>query len=133
MKATVTLFGVLAAVNDDLVLVELTLLYRNVNLYDILPNNAPGTDVKMPRSKELSLVHGTQTIDPHIPDLRVAHESIAKTDCNAMRLNGTMAVVFRDRVHVSGVCGIDSITLHPLLWCNTPSVVNAVACGITCQ
>ena len=47
MKASIALLGVLTALKDDFVLVELTLFDGNVNLDDILPDDATGTDVEV--------------------------------------------------------------------------------------
>ena len=62
-----------------------------------------------------------------VPDLRVAHESIAKTDGNAVRVKGTVAVVLGNLVHVGGVGRADGVALHALLWGDTPAIVDAVS------
>lgn len=47
MKASIALLGALAALKDDLVLVELTLFNGDINLDDILPDDATCTDVEV--------------------------------------------------------------------------------------
>ena len=47
MKTTIALLGVLAALKDDLVLVELTFFDGDVNLDNVLPDDAAGTNVKV--------------------------------------------------------------------------------------
>lgn len=47
VKAAVGGLGVLAALDDDLVLVELTLLDGDVDFHDVLPDDTAGTDVEM--------------------------------------------------------------------------------------
>jgi hypothetical protein len=47
VQPSVCVFGPLEAREDDLVFVELALLDRNVDPDNILPHNAPGTNVQM--------------------------------------------------------------------------------------
>lgn len=47
MQTAIALLGVLAALEDDLVLVELPLLDRDINLDNVLPHDATGADVQV--------------------------------------------------------------------------------------
>lgn len=47
MQTAITLFGVLAALENNLVLVELPLFDRDVDLDDILPHNSSSSNIKM--------------------------------------------------------------------------------------
>ena len=48
MQTPVSVLGVLEAREDLLVLVELPLLDRDVDPYDVLPHDAPRADIQMP-------------------------------------------------------------------------------------
>ena len=61
-----------------------------------------------------------------VPDLRVAHKSIAKTDGETVRVESAVAVVLGNLVHVSGVGSTDGIALHALLGGDTPAIVYTV-------
>ena len=49
MKTAVGLFSMLAARDNNLVLVESALLDRDIDTHDILPDNTTGADVQMAR------------------------------------------------------------------------------------
>ena len=66
------------------------------------------------------------TVYQALPDLRVAHKSIAKTDGETVRVESAVAVVLGNLVHVSGVGSTDGIALHALLWGDTPAIVYTV-------
>lgn len=48
VQPSVCIFGPLEALEDGLVFVELALLNRNIDPDDILPHDAPSTDIQMP-------------------------------------------------------------------------------------
>ena len=62
----------------------------------------------------------------HSPDLRVSHEPIAKADREPVCVEGAVAVVLRNSIHVGGVACLDRVALHALLWGDAPSIVDAV-------
>lgn len=55
MQSAVALLRVLAAVEDHLILVELPLLDRNVDLDNVLPDDPPGSDVQVSEISALSI------------------------------------------------------------------------------
>lgn len=63
----------------------------------------------------------------YTPDFGVAHKPIVQSDCVAVRKEGTRGMLFSNGIHVGGICCVDGITFHSLLWSNSPSIVNAVA------
>ena len=63
----------------------------------------------------------------YAPNLRVAHETIAQSDGEAVRVERAVAVGLANGVHVGGVGGADSIALHVLLRGDTPAIVDANA------
>jgi hypothetical protein len=105
MKSPVPLLRMLEALENRLVLVELLLLYADVDLDDVLPDNPTGADVEM-------------------ADLRVAHEAVRKADGETMGGDGAVRVVFRDLVHVCRVTREDRVAFHFLLRRNTPAIVH---------
>lgn len=62
----------------------------------------------------------------YTPDFRVSHEPIVQTDRISVRKKGAIGMFLGNGIHVSGVCCIDSITFHALLWSDSPPIVNAV-------
>ncbi len=47
MQTAITLFSMLAALEDNLILVELPLFDRDVDLDDILPHNSSSSNIKV--------------------------------------------------------------------------------------
>jgi hypothetical protein len=96
----------LEASEDVLVLVELLLLDANVDLDDVLPDDAAGADVE-------------------VADLGVAHEPLGEADSDAVGSDAAVRVVLRDRVHVRCVRGVDRVALHARLRREAPAIVYA--------
>lgn len=59
-----------------------------------------------------------------VPNLRVAHETLAETDGDTVRLELAEAVGLGNGVHVGGVRGIDGVAFHALLRGDTPAIVD---------
>ena len=81
---------------------ELPLLDRHVNPNDILPHDAPGTDVQVAEriTSIMTAIATTRTHTcggltvTHSPYFGVSHEAITETNRETMRLESAMAVVF---------------------------------------
>ena len=69
METAVSVLGAVETLEDGLVLVELPLLDRDVDADDVLPDDAPGTDVQV-ADRIASVAH---TITP--PSRRVQHRT----------------------------------------------------------
>jgi hypothetical protein len=106
VQTAVAVFRVLEAREDRLVLVELLLLDTDVDLDNILPDDAAGADVE-------------------VADLGVAHEPVGESYREAVRGDGPVRVVARDRVHVRRVACGDRVALHVRLRRDAPAIVYA--------
>ena len=85
VQPSVCVFGPLEAREDGLVFVKLALLNRNVDPDDILPHDAPCTDIQMSvfpcQSAEPSGQNDGGQRREDRPDFRISHEPIGKSDC----------------------------------------------------
>ena len=92
METAVSVLGAVETLEDGLVLVELPLLDRHVNPNDILPHDAPGTDVQVAEriTSIMTAIATTRThacgglTVTHSPYFGVSHEAIAETDGGTM-------------------------------------------------
>ena len=139
VEAAVAVLGVVEALENSLVLMELAFLDRDIDTNDILPDNATSANVQVPaRRVEVSgwsrggrRMRGDSghicaaRMKRHLPNFRVAHEAIAKTNSEAMSMEGAVAVFLCDGVHVGGISCRDRVALHALLRCDTPAIVHA--------
>ena len=125
MQPSVALLRTLAALDDDFILVELLLFDGYIDLDDVLPDDAPSTNIQVASPSTESIAPYTEWM-MHLPDLRVAHEPIAETDRQTVRMKGSCTVFFRDRVHVRRISSRNGVTLHIGLRCNAPSIVDAM-------
>jgi hypothetical protein len=76
MQPSVCVFGSIEAREDGLVFVELALLDRNVDPDDILPHNAPCTNIQMSVFPRPSAEPSGQMMEDNgedRPDFRISH------------------------------------------------------------
>jgi hypothetical protein len=129
VQPSVCVFGSLEAREDGLVFVKLALLNRNVDPDDILPHDAPCTNIQMsvypPVSGTLQSNDGGQRREDR-PDFRISHEPIRKPDCYPMSSKCAVRIFLRDGVHVRRRARFDGIALQTFLVSDTPTVVHTV-------
>ncbi len=124
VQPSVCVFGALEAREDGLVFVELALLDGNVDPDDILPYDAPRTNIQMSVFPRQSAEPSGQRKDR--PDFRISHEPIGKSDCEPVSSKRAVRIFLRDGVHIRRRARLDSITLQAFLVSDTPTVVHAI-------
>ena len=140
MEATVAVLGVVEALEDGLVLVELLLLDRHVDTDDVLPDNTSSANVQVTegrRGLSIRLGRGGGYADicggtrnrgvvkgsTYSPDFRVPHEPITKSYCETVRMKSAHAMVLGDGVHVGRSASVDRVAFHALLRRDAPAIV----------
>ena len=132
VQASVALLRAVEAGEDGLVLVELPLLDRHVNPNDVLPHDAPGTDVQVAEriTSIMTAIATTRThacgglTVTHSPYFGVSHEAIAETYSETVCGKRTVTVILRNRIHIRCISSTYSITLHVLLRCDAPPIMD---------
>jgi hypothetical protein len=125
VQPSIGVFGALEACEDRLVFVKLALLDLNVDPHDILPHDAPRTNIQVSvyfhRSAEPSgRKHGNR------PDFRVSHEPIGKSDRKPMSCKRAVRMLLRDGVHVRRRACLDGIALQAFLVSDPPTIVHTI-------
>ena len=67
-----------------------------------------------------------KSLSDNSPNFGIAHQAFAQTDSRPMSCKCSVTMILRDSIHIGGFPGLDSIALGTFLWCDAPTIVNAL-------
>jgi hypothetical protein len=125
VQPSVSIFGALEARKYRLIFVELTLLDRDIDPDDVLPHDAPSTDIQM---SAYSIVRrftgeGQRSKRRDEPDFRITHETIGEANREAVRSEQAVRMCLRNGVHVRCRACLNSVASQSLLGSDTPTIM----------